>query len=244
MKKEYLYRWLIYIIGLLILALGITLNTKVSLGVSPIISVSYSISSIWNLNFGDMTLVLYGVFVLIEMVLHVMRNRKYTQNGGVVLAHANQVNMKKVLLMDILQFPLSLVFTRFMNLFVRIIPDFKTAFEGSFAGSIGGRLLLLLAAIVLTGIGAAMSLSMRIVPNPGDGIVQAIADCSGKGVGLCKNCFDLLNILITITVGLVFAGGLVGIGLGTVIAVIGVGRVIAGFNHVFYEKMTEAAGIF
>ena len=28
--------------------------------------------------------------------------------------------------------------------------------------------------IILTGVGAAMSLNMRIIPNPGDGIVQAI----------------------------------------------------------------------
>lgn len=36
-------RGIIYITGLLTLALGIILNTKAGLGVSPIISVSYSI---------------------------------------------------------------------------------------------------------------------------------------------------------------------------------------------------------
>lgn len=42
-----------------------------------------------------------------------------------------------------------------------------------------------------TGIGAALSLNMRIVPNPGDGIVQAIADCTRKSVGFTKNCVDI-----------------------------------------------------
>lgn len=37
-----IYRVLIYIAGLLILAMGLTLNTKAGLGVSPIISVSYA----------------------------------------------------------------------------------------------------------------------------------------------------------------------------------------------------------
>lgn len=32
-------------------------------------------------------------------------------------------------------------------------------------------------------------------------------------------------------------------GLGTVIAVLGVGRVIAVFNHLFMKKMTAAAGV-
>ena len=88
-----------------------------------------------------------------------------------------------------------------------------------------------------------MSLNMRIIPNPGDGIVQAIADCIGKPVGFTKNCFDLFNICITISVGLIFAHRLIGVGIGTVIAVLGVGRVIALFNHMFMDKMIAAAGV-
>ena len=49
MKKSTYYRWGFYIAGLLILALGIILNTKSGLGVSPIISVAYSISTILNI---------------------------------------------------------------------------------------------------------------------------------------------------------------------------------------------------
>ena len=73
--------------------------------------------------------------------------------------------------------------------------------------------------------------------------MQAIADTVHKSVGFTKNCFDLFNICITITVGLVYQGHLIGIGLGTVVAVIGVGRVIAIFNHGFKKKMDELAGM-
>ena len=51
MKK--FYRGMMYCIGLMILALGIILNTKTGLGVSPIISIPYSISKIWNINLGN-----------------------------------------------------------------------------------------------------------------------------------------------------------------------------------------------
>ena len=88
-----------------------------------------------------------------------------------------------------------------------------------------------------------MKNNMRLIPNPGDGIVQAIADTIRKPVGFTKNCFDLCNICITITVGLVCQGHLIGIGLGTVVAVIGVGRVIAVFNHCLKRKMDELAGM-
>lgn len=105
------------------------------------------------------------------------------------------------------------------------------------------RLLILLLALLCTGIGAAMSLNMRIVPNPGDGIVQAISDCIHRSVGFTKNCFDVLNVTITIVISLVCTGRLHGIGIGTVLAVILVGRTIAVFNHFTKEKLTALAGI-
>ena len=234
MKKSSTLRVIFYVVGLLVLALGIILNTKSGLGVSPIISVSYSISTIWNFNFGNMTFVLYTFFVIVEMILHTIWNRREAAKEDAALKPAAKKSLPLILGMDLLQLPLSLVFTRFMNLFSAWIPA-----PSGFAL----QLLVLAGGIICTGIGAAMSLNMRIIPNPGDGIVQAIADFIRKPVGFTKNCFDLFNICITISVGMIFAHKLIGVGIGTVVAVLGVGRVIALFNHLFMKKMTEAAGV-
>lgn len=223
MKKERVLRGIFYVLGLLILALGIILNTKSGLGVSPIISVSYSISTILGVNFGNMTFVLYAVFVVVEVLIHIALKKGQGKELLITLGK------------DLLQLPLSLVFTRFMNLFSAWIPAPSHGFAL--------QLLVLVAGIICTGIGAAMSLDMRIIPNPGDGIVQAIADCIRKPVGFTKNCFDLFNICISISVGLIFAQRLIGIGVGTVLSVIGVGRVIALFNHMFMGKLTKLAGM-
>ncbi len=110
-----LTRGIIYLAGLAILALGITLNTKTGLGVSPIIAVS----ELWGTDFGN----------------------------------------------TVLQIPLSIVFTRFMNLYVAVIPNFATDCKGTFPGTFAGRMLFLLIAVCLTG------------------IVQTISDVSGKEVG-------------------------------------------------------------
>ena len=155
MQKNYIYRGGFYLVGLLVLALGISLNTKTGLGVSPIISVSYSISTIWNLNFGNMTMVLYCIFVLVEMLLHTILCRKELKREDIALEHANEMNLKLVLIMDFLQIPLSLVFTRFLNVFGAWIPDLKTDCAGSFAGTFAGRVFFLIIAIILTGVGAA-----------------------------------------------------------------------------------------
>ena len=234
MKKSTGYRWGFYVAGLLILALGIILNTKSGLGVSPIISVAYSISTILDVNFGNMTFVLYAVFVVVEMILHTVQNRRELKEDKALVPAAKK-SLPLMLGMDLLQLPLSLIFTRFMNLFSAWIPAPSHGF--------GSQLLVLLGGIICTGIGAAMSLNMRIIPNPGDGIVQAIADFVHKPVGFTKNCFDLFNICITISVSLIFAHKLIGVGIGTVVAVLGVGRVIALFNHLFMGKMTEMAGV-
>lgn len=168
-KKQTAYRIIIYAAGLIILALGITLNTKCGLGVSPIISVAYSVSVITNISIGNTTLIWYSVFVLIEVIIHGIK--KY---GG------------KQIISDILQVPLSLIFTRFINLFSGCIPQLDMECKGTVWGTIWVRIIVLLIAIILTGIGAAMSLNMRIIPNPGDGIVQTVADCIGKTVGFTK----------------------------------------------------------
>ena len=188
------------------------MNTKAGLGVSPIISVSYSVATIWGHNFGNTTLLLYSVFVLAEMILHSLLAYR-RKKAGVPSVR----KLSTVLLMDAMQFPLSLIFTRFLNVFG--------------------------AQIVLTGVGAALSLDMRLIPNPGDGIVQTLSDFSGGSVGLTKNCFDIGNVLLTSAIGLLMAGQLVGIGLGTILSMIGVGRVIAVFNHFYFHKTAVLAGL-
>lgn len=231
MAKSQMYRFLFYVTGLLILALGLTLNTKAGLGVSPIISVSFSISEIIGRNFGDMTLLLYSLFVVIQMLLHLIK--------GLRTHHAN-ASLKFILFMDFLQIPLSIIFTRFLNVFAATIPDFSTIGLNTTTEMVI-RFIMLFCAIICTGIGAAMSLNMRIVPNPGDGIVQTIADTIHKKVGFTKNCFDLTNIAITATISLLCTGHIVGIGIGTILAMIGVGRTIAVFNHFTYAKLQTLA---
>ena len=231
MKRERYCRVCFYLAGLLILAMGLTLNTKAGLGVSPIISVSYSVSQIFGLNFGNVTMAQYSLFVVVELVLHSLRKGDRDRQGT-----------RMVLVMDLLQIPLSLVFTRFLNLFGALVPD-VAAGASSWQENLPVRLAVLVLAILCTGVGASMSLSMRIVPNPGDGIVQAIADWLRKPIGLTKNGFDLANITLTILLGLALAGRVVGVGIGTVVAVVGVGRVMALFQHLAGRKMAALSGM-
>ena len=204
--------FIVYTIGMFVLALGLTLNTKADLGVSPIISVPYSISQITGYNFGDLTFVVYALFVVVQIVIHL------------------NLKKNKKIMSDLLQLPLSLIFTRLLNIYSTYIPTSQ---------NLGIRFIVLAFAIICTGVGAAMSLSMQLVPNPGDGIVQALAERFNKSVGLTKNLFDCFNLCITLCISIFIAHQIVGVGIGTVIAVLGVGRVIALFHHIFECKIEE-----
>ena len=76
-KQQGGFRIFFYLLSLVILALGITLNTKTGLGVSPIISVSYSVSQVLGLNFGNVTFVWYTIFVLAQLVIRGKNRRWY-----------------------------------------------------------------------------------------------------------------------------------------------------------------------
>ena len=211
--KNWFFRLFFYVMSLLILALGITLNTKTGLGVSPIISVSYNISELFQLNFGNVTFVYYVLFVFAQLIIR-GKNRRWH---------------------DLLQIVVSMVFTRFLNLYNDYLPiHFEKLWQ---------NVLLLILAVVLTGIGAALSVNMELVPNPVDGIVAALADFFHKDMGFMKNVFDISNVCFSLILGFVFGRYFLGIGIGTVITMLGVGRVIAVFNHFCKKKMAQLSGL-
>ena len=206
-----LRRVLFYLFGQIILATGLTLSTKVNLGVSPILSIAYCASVITGRAIGDTSLIVYIICIIAEIILHARQDMQPEQR-------------KKVFILDLLQLPLSLVFTRVMNLFAGIIP--------TPSGTLFLRIPLLILAIFCVGVGAAMTLDMRLIANPADGIVQVISDVSGLKLGLTKNIVDISCVILTATASFILARRIIGIHVGPLLAMFGTGRVIAVFNRI------------
>lgn len=215
MSKRNQKRGFYYGLGMLILTLGRTLNSQSGLGVSPIISIAYSFATFTDVTFPDAAMYLYLLFVLIEMGIHYLLKVK-----------------KSMFFLDILQIPFSIVFTRFMQLYLLFIPAFS-------AYSLFIRIFILLIAIVCTGIGVAMTLKIRLIPNPGDGLEQALADVMDLDAGLMKNIVDISCICITMDLDFLFIGYPVGIGIGTILAMLLTGRCIALF-HTYTDSYFDA----
>lgn len=217
-KRKLINRLLSYGLGIVILALGITLNTKTGLGVSALVSIAYTVANAWNLNFALMTFLLYTCFALIEV--------------GLKWGFLPQ--LRKVIWKDLLQIPFSLAFSLLLNVFGGIIPV---------AEHVGAQIVMLVLAIVCTGIGAAMIVDMHLIPNPADGLAQTLGMVTKKGMGLGKNLLDCSCVGISAVIGFVARGRLIGIGIGTIAAMIGVGRVVALFNRCFETKLCRTAGV-
>ena len=217
-KRKLINRLLSYGLGIVILALGITLNTKTGLGVSALVSIAYTVANAWNLNFALMTVLLYTCFAVIEVGL----------KWGFLPP------LRKVIWKDLLQIPFSLAFSLLLNVFGGIIPV---------AEHVGAQIVMLVLAIVCTGIGAAMIVDMHLIPNPADGLAQTLGMVTKKGMGLGKNLLDCSCVGISAVIGFVARGRLIGIGIGTIAAMIGVGRVVALFNRCFETKLCRTAGV-
>ncbi len=208
-KTIFSKRVLTYCIGILILACGITLNTKTRLGVSPVISVAYNIAQILHTPLGPTTFVYYAFLIFLQFLL-LPKDFSIVQCGQIICAFLTSA---------------------FIQLFDLILPS---------PDGMPFRLLLLFIAIFLTGLGASITVGMKLVPNPADALANIIGKKIGRDLGLGKNILDAVCIILAVVLGLVFSGSLLGIGIGTAVSVLFTGRVMAlvqGFTNRLYEKV-------
>ena len=62
-------RWLLYLLGLNLIAAAVVLNIRYDMGVAAFSSVMYSISEIYHISLGTASILCYLLFVLIQCVL-------------------------------------------------------------------------------------------------------------------------------------------------------------------------------
>ncbi len=84
----------LYIVGLLILCLGVVLNTKTNLGVAAINVTPFVLSKTTSITLGNAVFIMYCVFIICECILN-----------------------RKIDILTILQLPISLLFGKLVDLF-------------------------------------------------------------------------------------------------------------------------------
>ena len=135
---------------------------------------------------------------------------------------------------DLLQLPFSVVFSALIGVFSVLPIHPEQWWEKG---------LLLVIAIALNGAGVSMSVHMKLVPNPAEGLTEALSVKLGKSIGFTKNLVDMSCVVLAFLVDLIFGTLWTSVGFGTVLAMVTIGRAVALFDHFFKDRMLRAAGL-
>lgn len=116
---------------------------------------------------------------------------------------------KRIDLLTLLQLPISYLFGRMVD----VINLYVLQFE---AGSFIEGIVMLAAAIILVALGTTLVVSMNLVPNAPDGLVQTIAGRWNQSFGKVKLIFDGCCLCIAAIISWLMLGNIIGLGFGTV----------------------------
>lgn len=186
MNSISLKRISIYFLGLVILCLGVVLNTKTNLGVAAINGIPFVLANTTSMSLGTAVLMMYCLFVGIQCVVN-----------------------KRINLKTLLQLPISLLFGRMVD-FINV---YVLQFE---AKNLIYGFIMLAVAIVLVAIGTTLVVSTNLVPNAPDGLVQVIAKRWNLSFGIVKLIFDGICLCIAALIAWLMLHQIVGLGIGTV----------------------------
>lgn len=140
----------------------------------------------------------------------------------------------------LLQIPFSYVMGYIIDFYNEIL-DFQINF-------LPLKFLVLAAAILCTALAAYVVVTMDLVPNPSDGVVRALSYAGHLELGKAKFCFDCTMVAVTAIISLAVGHRMIGIGIGTVLSALFIGRMIQVFSRrmdsCLKEIVEESKGVY
>ena len=207
-EENYPVRILVYILGLFIMTLGISMSVKSDLGVSPVSSIPYSITCITGLEMGKATILFHIALVILQIIL---------------LGKSFKIK-------NLLQVIVGIVFgyfTTFSNYLFSFLPTPRNIFI---------RLILMLGSAVFIAVGIFFYLPADIVPLAGEGAMQAVSIKTHILFNKVKIGFDVSMVTISLISCLLTLRRLGSVGVGTIIAAVLVGTVLGFVTRLFGVK--------
>lgn len=202
MSKQELAKRYLFVAGLFVNSLGISLITKAEMGTSPISSIPYTLSIGFAPSLGMFTL--FYSLLLICLQLVILRSRFPKEYW--------------------LQIPVSLGFSCFIDLTMGML-DFLNP-----QGYLWQLVSLLIGCVVL-GVGVFMEMAANVVMLPGECTVQAISSTLHTDFGKSKVAVDMTMALVAAVLGLVMYQELAGVREGTFISALLVGFLARTFQR-------------
>lgn len=173
MKNQFI-RYLIYIVGLFINALGIVLSTYTGLGVACVTCLCTNAHNLFNISLGLSFSILYVIYVFLEFLI-------LKKDFGIK---------------NLLQAFFAFIFGYFTD-FIKTIIYFEPTLLFS-------QLLLLTVSLFIIGLGVVILINCDLVPSAPDGFVQVVSNKLNRPFGKIKVYHDVIAAAIGILLGLIY----------------------------------------
>lgn len=193
-----------YLVGFLIMTLGIAVSVKSDLGVSPVSSIPYTITCITGLDLGLATIVFHVALVVLQIVL--LRRAFKAKN--------------------LLQVPVGVLFGAFTTFSVSLLSFIPTPTD------VWVQIVMMLVSTVLIAFGIFLYVPADFIPLAGEGAMLAIAQITKRKFSSVKLVFDISMMVVSLVTCLLVLGSLGSVGVGTVIAAVLVGSELKVLNKV------------
>lgn len=208
-KQVPFFRVYCYLAGLMILALGIAFSVRSNLGSSPVASVSYMLSLVFNVDLG-LTTTVWQCFLVIVQVLILRRE------------------FKPWMLVQLITCFVFGYFNTLAGMIVSLLPQPET---------MAMRLIFTCIGFTLCGFGVWQYSSSALLNMPSEGVVVAVSDKMNVAFHKVKIGFDVSSVVISIVCSLIFLHSLGSVGLGTVIISIMQGTMVGVFSRLWSTRL-------
>lgn len=195
-------RYIVFLIGLFVNSLGVSLITKADLGTSPISSIPYVLSLNFPMTLGQFT-IFFSLFLILLQFLILRKNFKAEH---------------------LLQIPISILFGYFIDL-TMILLEFVTPHQYA------TKIIYLLIGCIILGFGVYIEVLANVAMLPGESFVRAVSSTWNTEFGTTKVCFDVSMTVIAAALSFLFIYHLDGVREGTIIAALLVGFLARMFGR-------------
>lgn len=208
--NDLLKRYLIFLLGIMINALGIAFIVKSNLGTPPITSVAYVLTFIFPFSLGVFTFIVNMLMILGQII----------------------ILKKDFPRVQYLQIVMTVIFSAFIDFFMLLLKPWPV--EGYLY-----QILVLLSGCIILALGISLEVKADVLVLAGEGIVKVLAQVLEKEFGIIKTIFDVALVITSILLSLIFTGQVEGIREGTVMAAVSVG-IMARYFGQFWESIGAA----
>ena len=200
--KKWIYRYVFFILGVAINSFGIAFVTKSAMGTSQICSIAYVFSLEFRfISFGMWTFLFNILFILLQVVL--------------LKKDFHPIQFFQILV--------NVLFSGLIDLSMSALSFFQPE-------ALWLRILSLLFGCLILALGICIEVAPDVLVVPGEGIVRALAQTTKIKFGTVKVYFDVTLIVIAGILSLLFFQKFNGVGIGTVVSAIVVGRFVNWIN--------------